>query len=475
MAEGLRDRIASVEAGQEGRPRPGSGARMRLLRTVVGAHIPFGVALVLVAFILRVIAATILHYIVFPSGITLFTQGDDQAYDYVAWQQALVWHGVIPEVHQNFQYLLNVYTYTGAAVYMVVGHQVFAVILLNCFLGSIAAVAVYLTTRLLFGELAARIAGLGVAFFPTVFFWSLMNMKDAMFLSFVALLMLAFTALLQHFRWWLLIAVFVLIALIGGLRLYILGMLCLLVPGTILLQRRVVLPHKWSVLGVTILGCASLLWFSGGARWIISLVPGLNEQRVYVSQMANSGYVPTPVPAIPTIAPTRSANAPSGGGQSASPGNAANPAAQAGGSAVVPPPPLTPNDDSGLMGGATSHEMRSLLAWLPTGATYAIAAPFPWAATRTIERITIPEMLLWYVALALAVLGVAVQLPDWRRSIHVLGYDLGILLLFAIGQGNLGLLIRQRSMMLVPFVLIFSGAGAAWLWRRWRSRSEVPV
>jgi hypothetical protein len=113
--------------------------------------------------------------------------------------------------------------------------------------------------------------------------------------------------------------------------------------------------------------------------------------------------------------------------------------------------------------------LRSLLLWLPTGLTYVLAAPFPWAARRAVELAMIPEMLLWYAALVCATIGLIVHRRRWRHYAHLLGYLAATLLTLGIVQGNLGTLVRQRGM-LIPFTLIFSGAGAAWLWSRWRSR-----
>jgi len=115
------------------------------------------------------------------------------------------------------------------------------------------------------------------------------------------------------------------------------------------------------------------------------------------------------------------------------------------------------------------NSLRSLLLWLPTGLLYVLAAPFPWAAHRLVEQILIPEMLLWYAALACAAVGLAVHWRRWRQYAHLLGYLAATLLTLGIVEGNLGTLVRQRGM-IIPFVLIFSGAGAAWLWSRWQSR-----
>lgn len=120
--------------------------------------------------------------------------------------------------------------------------------------------------------------------------------------------------------------------------------------------------------------------------------------------------------------------------------------------------------------GRPAGSLRSLVRWLPTGITYVLAAPFPWAARRAIELATIPEMLLWYAALVCAAIGLIVHWRHWRPQAHLLGYLVGTLLTLGVAQGNLGTLVRQRGM-IIPFTLIFSGAGAAWLWSRWQSRS----
>jgi hypothetical protein len=171
-----------------------------------------------------------------------------------------------------------------------------------------------------------------------------------------------------------------------------------------------------------------ILVFSGAGGLLGIDVEQLNNQRYYAAMGAQSAYVPTPVP----VSATTGTNA----------------------------------DEI-----RRPSSLQSLIAWLPTGLVFTLAAPFPWEADRVTERIFIPEMLLWYLALILAVLGVAVHWRLWPRYTHILGYLAGMCLIMAIIQGNLGTLVRQRGMM-IPFTLIFSGAGAAWLWSRYTGRAS---
>lgn len=403
--------------------------RTRTLWATLRARIPFVVALVLVAFLLRAIAAIAVEQALYAAGRDGFLGSDDVGYDSLAWRQAQVWRGLAPPFDASYDFFLNVYVDTAAALYWVMGHQPLAMKLLNCLFGALAAGLIFSIARRLFGYLAACLSGIAAAFFPTTFFWSVVHMKDTMFLFCVALLLWLMTWLVATARWWLIPPLLVTFVPIGSLRIYIQGLFCMLLPTAVILQSRARFPRKWATGAVLAVACTTILWFNGG-DWFVATFPLLNNQRYDMAGSANSAYVPTPVPKA---------------------------------SGPLPADSLVASPRSSLIG------------WIPTGLAYALAAPFPWAARRTIERIIIPEMLLWYVLLALATLGLAVHWRSWQRYVHLLGYLAGVLLLFAIGQGNFGTLIRHRSTMLVPFVVIFSGAGAAWLWSYVQARRGNPA
>jgi len=90
------------------------------------------------------------------------------------------------------------------------------------------------------------------------------------------------------------------------------------------------------------------------------------------------------------------------------------------------------------------------IAYLPTGIAYLLAAPFPWEATKVTQKLTIPDMILWYVAILLA-------LP----ALFPLGYLTGMALVLLLTEGNTGTLYRHRAM-IIPVVLCFSASGLVW-------------
>lgn len=496
---------------RDGSRFPGAGWR----HTPRG-RVPFLLALVLLAFGLRVGAAVALDQRLYATGCGGFLSEDEEAYDRVAWAQARAWRGVGHSVRSGDAYLLNPYTYAEAAVYVTVGHRPLAMKLLNCLFGALAAGLVFLTARQLFGHVAARISGLAAAFFPTTFLFSIVNLKDAMFLCAVALLLWLLTVSLVSGRPWLLAPAVCALLLVGALRVYMQGFLALLVPGSVMLQRAARFPHKWLTSTVLISGCVAILWFGGGAQWVVAYVPFLDQQRFASAQGAMSGYAALSSAANARVGaggslttsgghlsdqrsnstsiapPSRGLACLLGPAVATSPGNQppdrlvestsmlSLPHGGASGFEVlsVAPPGAqlevqTANPSTATTAPWISTSLRSLAAWLPQGLAFAIAAPFPWAAQRTVERLTVPEMLLWYALLALAGLGAAMNRDRWRSYAHLVVYIGGMFLIFAIGQGNLGTLVRQRSMMVAPFVFVFSGAGAMWFWEIWRSRGRA--
>jgi hypothetical protein len=104
---------------------------------------------------------------------------------------------------------------------------------------------------------------------------------------------------------------------------------------------------------------------------------------------------------------------------------------------------------------------------LPVGITYTLLAPFPWTA-RTLEQFaTIPELVIWYVCLALAAAGfiVLVRRRDLRYA-HGVAAIVGLIIVLSLISANVGTLIRSRAM-LIPYVLLLSGVGIDWLLRRY--------
>jgi len=131
---------------------------------------------------------------------------------------------------------------------------------------------------------------------------------------------------------------------------------------------------------------------------------------------------------------------------------------------------------------AQDDSFQRNLAYLPQGVLLVIAAPFPWQVLSPSRLLLIPEFIFWYPTFVFGLIGIAVA---WRRrhveALYVLLVGLAVAGILSLAEGNLGTLVRHRSM-LVPFAAVFTSLGFCVaaphlrraLFRRQRS-SEPPA
>jgi hypothetical protein len=103
---------------------------------------------------------------------------------------------------------------------------------------------------------------------------------------------------------------------------------------------------------------------------------------------------------------------------------------------------------------------------------FALLAPAPWQAHGLRELAAGVEMLIWYVLLVGAAFSWAARPRQPVFATLLATYGLAIWLLLALTEGNLGNLLRHRTM-LAPPVLVLGGAGLLWLWARAAEWGEV--
>jgi hypothetical protein len=104
---------------------------------------------------------------------------------------------------------------------------------------------------------------------------------------------------------------------------------------------------------------------------------------------------------------------------------------------------------------------------LPIGILYTLFAPFPWAASTIEQAATIPEMLIWYACIVLAILGFVTlfRRRDFRYA-HGVAVIIGLVFVLSLIGANVGTLLRSRAM-LIPFVLLLAGVGIEIVLRRY--------
>jgi hypothetical protein len=106
---------------------------------------------------------------------------------------------------------------------------------------------------------------------------------------------------------------------------------------------------------------------------------------------------------------------------------------------------------------------------------YLLFAPFPWQLASLRQSITLPEMLAWWAAFPLLVMGIWFTVKyRLRQALPILLFTTMLTLAYSIFQGNVGTAYRQRSQILV-FYFIFVAVGAVLVLERRENRRRQEM
>jgi hypothetical protein len=112
------------------------------------------------------------------------------------------------------------------------------------------------------------------------------------------------------------------------------------------------------------------------------------------------------------------------------------------------------------------------LSIIPLGMAYLLFAPFPWQLASLRQMITLPEMIVWWAAFPVLIVGIWFTVSyRLRQALPILLFTAMLTLAYSIFQGNVGTAYRQRSQILV-FYFIFAAVGAVLLKERQEDRKR---
>src|SRR5437667_2239160 len=197
--------------------------------------------LFLIALFLRIIVGTAIY--VFHGQD--FFGGDAWTYDYFGYQQLRGWAG---DSYAQSQANLFIgkgigsgwgMVYLVAGIYGIVGRNMLAVQYLNAVLGAVTAPVIFICAKEVFNNSrVAKIAGIAVAFYPSLVLWSSQGLKDGPIVFFLALSILATLRLGQKLNAFNLIIL--VLALFGVLafRFYVFYMLAAAIAGAFIIGMR---------------------------------------------------------------------------------------------------------------------------------------------------------------------------------------------------------------------------------------------
>jgi hypothetical protein len=370
-------------------------------------------------FLLRLFVAALLMRMIV--GLAIFTfrgqdffGGDAITYDLFGNAQLLGWGG-----DKYYQSVANQFVRSGegsgwgmvylvAAVYGLIGRNMLAVQLMNSVFGAATAVIIFLCAQQVFHNFrVARIAGIAVAFYPSLVLWSAQGLKDGPIVFLLALAILCTLKLGEKLA--LKYMVVLVLALLGlvALRFYVFYMICVAIAGAFVIGMQQVTATSFArqLTATVLLGLA--LTYVGVTRSAsvqferYGNVEQLQRSRNYSANSAESGF----------------------------------------GRDV----------DVSTTSGAIST--------IPMGVLYLLFAPFPWQITSLRQSITLPEMVIWWASFPLLVLGLWFAVKYRLRMISpILIFTVMLTLAYSVFQGNVGTAYRQRAQLLV-FYFIFVAVG----------------
>jgi hypothetical protein len=369
--------------------------------------------LLLRLFVAALLARMILAVAIFAFRGQDFFGGDAITYDYFGSFQLQGWFG-----DRYAQSIADQYVHSGegsgwgmvylvAAVYGLVGRNMLAVQLMNAVFGAATAVIIYLCSQQVFHNLrVARIAGIAVAFYPSLVLWSAQGLKDGPIVLLLAVAILCTLKLGEKLAAkYIVVLVFALLGLVA-LRFYVFYMICVAIAGAFVIgmQRVTATSFARQFAAVILLGLG--LTYVGVTR----------SASVQFERYGNMQQLQT----------SRKDLA---------------------------------RSESGFGRDVDVSSTSGALSTIPIGMLYLLFAPFPWQITSLRQSITLPEMIIWWASFPLLVLGLWFAIKYRLRMISpILIFTVMLTLAYSVFQGNVGTAYRQRAQLLV-FYFIFVAVG----------------
>ncbi|HKY28598.1 MAG TPA: glycosyltransferase family 39 protein [Pyrinomonadaceae bacterium] len=376
-------------------------------------------------FVWALLLRMLLGSIIFAFNHQNFFGGDAVTYDFMGYAQLMGWSG-----DKFFQAQVNRFVGAGVGwgmVYMVgviyglIGRNMLAVQLVNSVIGAATAVIVFLCAHEVFSNIrVARVAGIAVAFFPSLVLWSSQGLKDGPVVFFLALAILATLKLGKKLSWqYMALLVFSLFALLS-FRFYVFYMIAIAISGAFITGMQPISARGFVRQFIVIVVAGLALTYLGVTRYAnLQIERFASLERIQISRADASSSA---------------------------------------GSAFLPDV-----DVSTTQGALTA---------IPLGLIYLLFAPFPWQLASLRQSITLPEMAIWWASFPLLILGLWFSIRYRLRQISpILIFTVMLSLAYSIFQGNVGTAYRQRAQLLV-FYFIFVAVGYVLMLERREERKR---
>ena len=373
------------------------------------------------ALVMRMIVATG----IFIFNVQEFFGGDALTYDYFGFAQMKAWQGdtyyqVIANHFMEGQASAWGMINMVAIVYSIIGRNTLAIQFVNSIIGAATAVLIFNCAQHVYKNVrVAKIAGIYVAFFPSLVLWSAQGLKDAPIVFFLVLAILASLRLSEKLTMKHVAILIAALFSILSLRFYVFYMIVVAIAGGFLIGLQKITPTNFA------------------RQFIVILLMGVSLTYLGVTRYANAQF--SRYATLEQVNRSRAdlARAGSGFGQEV---------------------------DVSTTEGAIST--------IPIGLIYLLFAPFPWQLVSLRQSITLPEMIIWWLSFPLMVLGVWYSIKYRLRQISpILLFTTMLSIAYSVFQGNVGTAYRQRAQLLV-FYFVFVAVGFVLLKEKQENRDR---
>lgn len=383
----------------------------------------------LAAFVFRAVIGAAIYYF----DLHLLFGGDATTYDYIGSELAEVWRGAPPSA-----YLVPMLNdpnrgifYWAAGFYYIFGQNLLLLDFVSSAFGAATTILVVrIADRLFDDREVSIISAILVAFFPSMALWSAQLLKEPLLIFCLCLIVYSMQRVLVRLR--LRYLVYIVVGLVATffLRFYMFYIMLLAIAMSPVGPARRFSPIKL-LRQLTVVGLVVVA---------IAYVVGSAELWDRLDQYASLEQI--------QVARDDQAFGLSATGERVG---------------------------SGFAIEADISTREGALRQLPIGFLYFMFAPFPWETTGLRHAVTVPEGLLWWLMFPAFLRGLWLvlrhRLPE---SWIILVFTVGLTLVYALSQGNVGTAYRQRSQVLV-FYFIFVALGYVWKKRRRLARALARV
>lgn len=358
----------------------------------------FAGGLALRAFVAFALRYTDYHFVIAPDELTFHTNGEM----FRLWVHGWVPVPISPQHLGSWQVG---YFYLVGGIYTVLGVEVAFPLLLNCLIGAATAWPVFAVAKDLKGRRAARLAAAIATFFPSLVLWSALLIRDTIVVAVLICLVLAVMRLTRGITLGRLLAFTGLLLALGTLRQYLFLMVALSAAAGLLFGRskqggRTLVA---GLVGIVLLAGLMKATGLGGMEMERASLGALNQQRQFNAMVADAATSLRPEVDIST--PSRA------------------------------------------------------LYYLPVGLLYFLFSPFPWQVLSLKQGIALPDVLLFYYLFPKMVRGLVWLVRNrLRESSTLILMTVTISTLYALVEGNVGIIFRHRAQVLLPLI-IFAAVG----------------